>query len=240
MIFSAANAAARHLFTKPFRQLFWKTLGLTLLCLAALWLIIRQLFFSYLWGWFAPLLPNFPEWAGWLGLIAAIILGMGLAFLLALLIAPITALIAGIFLDDIAELVEKKDFPDQEPGHALPLGRAMIVSVKFLIIVIIANILALFSFFVPGLHVFVFFIVNGYLLGREYFEFAAMRYLPEQDAKALRSQYSTTVFVAGLLITLFMAIPLLNLLTPLFAATMMVHLHQSISQKNHKALEKAL
>lgn len=239
MIFSAASAAASHLFTKPFRQLFWKTLGLTLLCLAALWLTIRQLFFSYLWGWFEPILPNLPEWAGWFGLLAAIILGLGLAFLLALLIAPITALIAGIFLDDIAELVEKQDFPDQKPGHALPLGRAIIVSVKFLIIVIMANILALFSFFIPGLHIFVFFIVNGYLLGREYFEFAAMRYHSEQDARLLRSQYSTTVFMAGLLIALFMAIPLLNLLTPLFAATMMVHLHQNISKKDQKAVQKA-
>lgn len=239
MIFSAANAAIQHLFTKPFRALFWKTLGLTLLCLAALWLAVRQLFFSYIWVWVEPILPNLPEWAGWFGFIAAIILGMGLAFLLAMLIAPVTALIAGIFLDDIAEIVEKKDFPDQMPGNALPLGRAMIVSVKFLIVVIVANLLALFSFFIPGLHVFVFFIVNGYLLGREYFEFAAMRYHSETDAKMLRSQYSNTVFIAGLIIALFMAIPLLNLLTPLFAATMMVHLHQSIWQKDQKALTKA-
>jgi CysZ protein len=39
------------------------------------------------------------------------------------------------------------------------------------------------------------------------------------------------VFLAGLAIAAFLAIPLLNLLTPLFAAGMMVHLHKLISRR---------
>ena len=84
---------------------------------------------------------------------------------------------------------------------------------------------------VPGVNIAAFFLVNGYLLGREYFEFAAMRYRSEDEAKAIRSRHGGTVFVAGLLIAGFLAIPIVNLLTPLFAAALMVHLHQRIAAK---------
>ncbi len=83
----------------------------------------------------------------------------------------------------------------------------------------------------PGINLIAFFVINAYLLSREFFEFAAMRYRSEAEAKALRSQYGVTVFLAGLVIAGFMAIPIVNLLTPLFAATMMVHLHKAISKR---------
>jgi CysZ protein len=73
-----------------------------------------------------------------------------------------------------------------------------------------------------------FFVVNAYLLSREFFEFAAMRYHAPEQARQLRSRHGTTVFIAGLVIAAFLAVPLLNILTPLFAAGLMVHLHQMI------------
>jgi len=74
--------------------------------------------------------------------------------------------------------------------------------------------------------------VNGYLLGREFFEFAAMRFRPPAEARAFRSKHSSTVFMAGLLIAGFLAIPFVNLLTPLFAAGLMVHLHKKVSKRD--------
>jgi CysZ protein len=106
-----------------------------------------------------------------------------------------------------------------------------VVSLKFLGVVVLGNIAALFLLFVPGINLIAFFVINAYLLGREFFEFAAMRYRSESEAKALRSQYGVTVFLAGLVIAGFLAIPIVNLLTPLFAAAMMIHLHKAISQR---------
>lgn len=83
----------------------------------------------------------------------------------------------------------------------------------------------------PGINIAAFFVVNGYLLGREFFEFAAMRFRDEAEAKALRRRNAGTVFVAGLVIAAFLAVPLLNLLTPLFAAAMMVHLNKLVSAR---------
>jgi CysZ protein len=229
MILDAARAAASQLFSTEFRSVFFKTLGLTLLTLAALWLGLKELFDWLALPWIDALLPGFPGWAGWLGFIAAIVAGVGLALGLALLIAPVTAIVAGLFLDDIAETVERTDYPLDPPGRSVPALQSIVLALKFFAVVIAGNLVALLLLLVPGINIGAFFLVNGYLLGREFFEFAAMRFQPEADAKALRSKYAGTVFLAGLVIAGFLAIPLLNLLTPLFAAAMMVHLHKAVS-----------
>lgn len=229
MILDAARASASQLFSPEFRAVFFKTLGLTLLALVALWFGIRELFEWLAMPWLSALLPGLPAWTGWLGLIAAIIAGVGLALGLALLIAPATAIVAGLFLDDVAEVVEKTDYPRDAPGKPVPVLRAVVLAVKFFGIVILGNLIALFLLFVPGINIAAFFLVNGYLLGREFFEFAAMRFRSEQEAKDLRRRYAGTVFMAGLVIAAFLAVPILNLLTPLFAAAMMVHLHKAVS-----------
>jgi CysZ protein len=232
MILDAARLSLANLFAPETRNVFWKTLGLTILVLVGLWFSLRELFAYYAWPWMAAFFPDLPDWTGWLTFIAAIAASIGLALALALLIAPITALIAGLFLDDVAEVVEKRDYPNDPPGKALPLGQAIIGSIKFLGVVILGNIIALFLLFIPGINLIAFFLVNGYLLGREFFEFAAMRFRTPAEARAFRSKHSSTVFIAGLLIACFLAVPIVNLLTPLFAAGLMVHLHKAISKRD--------
>jgi CysZ protein len=232
MILQSARLSLLNLFAPETRSAFWKVLGLTILVLIGLWFALRGIFIGYVWPYAADLLPSVPDWAGWLTFIFAILAGIGLALGLALLIAPVTALIAGLFLDDVAEVVEKRDYPHDPAGTDMPLGRAMVESVQFLGVVILGNIVALFLLFLPGINLVAFFLVNGYLLGREFFEFAAMRFRPPHQAKAFRRKHQGTVFLAGLTIAGFLAIPILNLLTPLFAAGLMVHLHKALSARD--------
>lgn len=229
MILDAARLAASRLFTPPFRSVLFKSLGLTLLLLIVAWFGLKDVFEWLALPWLDTLMPGMPSWLGWLGFVAAIFAGLGLALGLALLIAPVTAVVAGVFLDDIAEVVEHEDYPGDRPGEAVPVMRGLVLSLKFLGVVAAGNIVALFLLLVPGVNVIAFFLVNGYLLGREFFEFAAMRFRPEAEARMFRRKHSTTVFLAGLVIAGFLAVPLLNLMTPLFAAAMMVHLHKMLS-----------
>jgi CysZ protein len=74
-----------------------------------------------------------------------------------------------------------------------------------------------------------FFIATAWLLGREYFELAAIRFHPVADAKALRRRHHATVFTAGLFIAGFVSIPILNLATPLFGTALMVHVHKRLT-----------
>ncbi|RVC83317.1 MAG: sulfate transporter family protein [Mesorhizobium sp.] len=228
MILDAARAAASRLFSPEFRSVFLKTLGLTLLALVAFWFGIESLLGWLAWPWLQTLLPGLPSWAGWLGaIVAGIVLAMGMA----LVVAPVTAIIAGLFLDDVAEVVERTDYPDDPPGRPVPALHSLVLAIKFFGVVVLGNIIALLLLLVPGINIAAFFIVNGYLLGREFFEFAAMRFRPEAEAKALRRKYAGTVFLAGLVIAAFLAVPVVNLLTPLFAAAMMVHLHKAVSAR---------
>jgi len=231
VIFDAARIAVFELLSPPFRAVFIKTLGLTVLALVALWFGLTSLVEWLALPWLQTLLPGIPSWAGWLG---GIIAAIALAFGMALLVAPVTAVIAGLFLDDVAEVVERTDYPRDPIGRAMPALRSLVLAIKFFGVVILGNIVALMLLLVPGINIAAFFIVNGYLLGREFFEFAAMRFRPEDEARALRRQYAGTVFLAGLVIAAFLAVPLLNLLTPLFAAAMMAHLHKAVSARESR------
>ncbi len=231
MILIAARLSLANLFAPETRRVFWKVLGLTLLALAVLWFALRGVFNSFALPWLQGFMPSSSDWTGWLTLFLAVFAGIALALAMALLISPVTALIAGLFLDDVAEVVEKRDYPGDAPGTAMPIAAALKSSVRFLGVVVAGNIVALLLLFIPGVNLVAFFLVNGYLLGREFFEFAAMRFRSPDDARQFRVKHALTVFLAGLVIAAFLAIPLLNLLTPLFAAGMMVHLHKLISHK---------
>jgi CysZ protein len=234
VILEAARAAIRNLFSPTFRRVMLKTIGLTLLALIALWFGLKEVFDWLALPWIDALLPQ-AGWAGWLSTMAAILAGVGLALGLALLVAPVTAVIAGLFLDDVAEAVERVDYAGDRPGSALPIGAAIVQSIKFFGVVILGNLVALFLLLIPGVNIAAFFVVNGYLLGREFFEFAAMRHMPEHEAKALRRRHAGTIFLAGLLIAAFVSIPLINLLAPLFAAAMMVHLFKMLAADDPEA-----
>ncbi|MBY5881401.1 sulfate transporter family protein [Rhizobium ruizarguesonis] len=232
MILDAARLSLANLFASETRSVFWKVLGLTILVLVGLWFALRGAFMAFLFPWLTGFFPDMPDWAGWLAFLFAILAGIGLALMLALLLSPVTALIAGLFLDDVADVIEKRDYPKDAPGTAMPLGPAMASSIKFLGVVILGNIVALLLLFIPGVNLVAFFLVNGYLLGREFFEFAAMRSRSPDEARLFRTKHASTVFLGGLVIALFLAIPIVNLLTPLFAAGMMVHLHKLVSAKD--------
>ena len=67
-----------------------------------------------------------------------------------------------------------------------------------------------------GFGAVIFFLATAYILGREYFELAAMRFRPPAEAKALRKRNAAMVYVGGLFIAAFVSIPIVNLATPLF------------------------
>ena len=138
---------------------------------------------------------------------------------------------AGLFQDEIAGTVERLGYPADPPGRDVPLMRGLWHTVKFTGIVILGNILALLLLLIPVVNIAAFFVVNGYLLGREYFEAAAMRFHSEADTKRLRQDNAVTVFAAGLVIAAVLAVPILNLVTPIFATSFMVHLHKRIAAR---------
>ena len=231
MVIEAARLALANLFQKETRSVFFKVLALSIIALTALWIGVRQIFVWLAMPWLSSIIPGVPDWAGWFAFVFGVLASIGLALALALLIAPVTALIASFFLDEVADVIEKRDYPADAAGHAMPLGDAIVSTLRFFGVVVLGNLIALFLLLVPGINLIAFFLVNGYLLGREFFEFAAMRYRSPESARAFRSDNAGQVFLAGMLIALFLAIPIVNLITPLFAAGLMVHLYKLLDKQ---------
>ncbi|TCT12026.1 CysZ protein [Tepidamorphus gemmatus] len=214
-----ALAALSDVVSAPFRRVLLRSLGLTIAVLVGLWLLLVSVIGSYLvlpWGW----LETLVDWLAGAGLL------VGMVFL----VAPVTSLVAGLHLDEIAETVETTAFPGDRPGVALPIGQSVVLSLKFSGLVILANLIALVLLLVPGVNLVAFYLANAYLLGREYFELAALRYRSYEDARNLRRANGGRVFLAGLLVALMVSIPIVNLLTPLFATSLMVRLHRRIGR----------
>ena len=227
MIYEAATKSANEILKPRFRSVVWKSLGLTVLLFFGMWLGLQILATNYLF-------PFLEGWT-WVTSIIAWVLGVGVILGAGFLLAPTSAIFAGLFLDEVAEHVEETHYPNHRKGTPMPLGSSITLAIKFALMVVAVNLVALMLFLFAGLGVIVFFVANGYLLGREYFQFAAMRYRPEKEAHALRRKHWGTVFMGGMVIAGLMAIPLLNILTPVFAAGMMVHLHKSLASEEEMA-----
>lgn len=220
-MFQAASRAMSQVFERPYRAIFWKMLGFTLAVLLVIWIALQGLVAGFV------ALP-YP----WLETALSILTGIGAVFALGFLIAPISALFAGLFQDEIAEIVERQDYPGDRPGKALPLAQSIGQTIKFTGVVILGNLFALLLLLVPGINLIAFFLVNGYLLGREFFEFAAMRFIPPAEARAFRKARSGTVFLGGLMIAGLLAVPILNLVTPIFATLLMMHLYKRLASRS--------
>jgi CysZ protein len=221
----SALRAARQMVSPPFRTVLLKSLGLTLLLLVVGWFGLQAAAERLL------VIPN--ETANW---IAHLVLGLGTAFGMLFLVTPVTAAVAGLFLDDVAEIVEREHYPQDPAGRPVPLLRGLLLSARFFLLVLGINILMLPLIFVPVVNVVAWVGVNGYLLSREYFSLAALRFRPEAEAAALRRRHKTTVLSAGLLTAALAVLPFANLLTPLFATAFFVHLHKRISTEEAERL----
>jgi CysZ protein len=217
-MFEAALAALREMFSPPFRAALIKSLGMTLVFLALAWVGLDKLALSFV-------TVNHP----WLQLALAYATGVGLFLFLAFLLGPISVLVAGLFLDDLADVVEADLYPPGERGEAIPAAQAILMGLRFAAVSAGVNILALLLLLVPGLNAAAFLLANAYLLGREYFLFAATRFRSLEEATELRRRYAPQLFVAGLFIAFFVATPGLNVLTPLFGVAFMTRIHKMLS-----------
>jgi len=239
----AAIKALSQMLSPPMRSILWRSIGLALVLLTVLAIGLQRLL-SWLVtsgeGWAEAMLgPNFHTPLDILTWILSIAAGLGVVFGGIMLMPAITSLVASLFVDDVAEHVEREYYPAERPGVALPFGMAMREGLKTSGLTILVYLVALPFVFLAGAGFLIFFLATAWLLGREYFELAAMRFRSPADAKAMRRDNAATVFTAGLVIAAFVSIPLLNLATPLFGMAFMVHMHKRMSGSRPHLIEPA-
>jgi len=230
-----AAKALRQMVSPPLRAVLWKSAGLALALIIAAAAALDGLINWLLGAGSAAVESSFGAHAhlpataiAWLLSIAA---GLGIIFGSVLLMPAVTAFVASFFADQIAEQVERVHYAGDRPGVALPLWLAVLEGGKTALIAVAVYVCVVPLLLFAGLGAVIFFLAIAWLLGREYFELAAMRFRPPAEAKALRKRNAATVYGAGLLIAGFVSIPIVNLATPLFAMALMVHVHKRLTQK---------
>jgi uncharacterized protein involved in cysteine biosynthesis len=223
------------------RSILWRSIGFALVLITVLAIGLQRAL-----SWFATsgevwaeaaLGPNFATPLNILAWIISIAAGLGVVLGAVFLMPAVTSLVAGIFVDDVAEHVEREYYPAERPGTALPVGLGITLTIKTALLTILVYLLALPFVFIAGAGFIAFFIATAWLLGREYFQLAALRFRPLAETRAMRKDNAGTVFVAGLVIAAFVSIPIVNLATPLFAMAFMVHMHKRLSGPRPELIE---
>ena len=216
MIADALDALAE-IFSPPFRRVMWKSLGLTTAILVLAGVGLDRLALS--------LVHVGPAW---LNAILSVVIALGLFVGMIFLAPPTASLVAGLYLDDVAAMVERTIGPHGPPGRPLPLATSVAMGMRFAVLSVLVNVIVLTLTVFTGIGLASFFVLNGYLLGREYFELAAMRHLTAADARFLFHRHWPMVLIAGAVVSGFVAVPVLNLFTPLFATAFMMRVYKRV------------
>jgi len=217
-MFQDALASFREIFTPPFRQVMVKSLGVTLAILLSLWGVLEKL-----------AVYESSSTAPWVAMVVKVTTALGLSVGMFFLIAPVSMLVAGFFLDELAEHVEARVYPDGRKGAAAPLSQSLALALRFFFASLFVNFAAFLLWLLPGVNALIFFAANAYLFSREYFEMAASRFLTSEAIRALRQRNGWRIYVYGVVIALFVVTPVVNLVTPLFGIALMVRLNKRLT-----------
>lgn len=148
------------------------------------------------------------------------------------LMVPVAAAFTSLFLEDVAQAVEERHYPGLPLPPRIPFLDTLIDSANFFAVLVAVNVLALMLYAFAGPFVpVVFWAVNGFLLGREYFTLVAMRRLGRDGAKALRRRHAGQIWLAGTLMAAPLSVPLVNLLIPVLGAATFTHLFHRLDTR---------
>jgi len=207
------------------RRVIWISLGAAIAVFAALWLTIGTVIES------TELFAS-----GWLETIVDV-LGWAATLVLTWFLFPaVFTVIASLFLDRVAGATEARHYADLPEAPGARLGAALGATAGFLAAMVALNLIMLIFLLIPPLFPFVFYGVNGYLLGREFFELVALRRIGLEEVRNLRKAHRGRLFLAGIVIAFLFTVPGLNLVAPVIATAAMVHLFENFRTPQPSAI----
>lgn len=217
----AFELAVRQLSDPRLRGIIWQSLALSLVLqvgigVLAWWAL--QSFATFQWSW----LNEAIRW-----------LGGGAVVVLALMLFPASfGIVISIFMEKIADIVESEHYPNLGPARGIPVWTGIWSGILFLVTLIVLNLLMLpfylVALFVAGLGAVLFYGVNGWLAGREYYEQVALRRRDPAEVRAWRKANGGTLWLTGAAIVFLGTIPILNLIVPVLGIAAMVHVAQML------------
>ncbi len=213
--------ALSQLFDRKFQHVLW---GSILLTIALLFVSFGAL--VLLAGWAIPDIISIP-WVGdveWLS--TGLNIGMILLVILlsVFLMFPVASIFIGFFLETIAGAVERKHYPDLPKVTSLTFMESLTNATKFMFLLIFANLVGLIIYFLSTvLAPIIFYLVNGFLLGREYFHVVGVRHIGTKKAKQVWGSNRIEIWMTGTLLAVLLSIPIVNLIVPILGVAVFTH-----------------
>jgi uncharacterized protein involved in cysteine biosynthesis len=222
----AFELAVQQLGDPRLRSIVWQSLALSLVLQTALgvlaWWALQSLA-TFQWGWVNEVI----RW-----------LGGGAVAVLALMLFPASfGIVISIFLERIADIVEGKHYPQLGRARGIPVWTGIWSGIVFLVTLVAINLVMLpfylVALFIAGLGAVLFYGVNGWLTGREYYEQVALRRRDPAEVRAWRKANAGTLWLTGIVIVFLGTIPVLNLIVPVLGVAAMVHVAQGLRPPFH-------
>ncbi len=209
---------------------FWRVLGLGLAMSIAL--------LAGATGVVQLLLPDqiILPWFGEIAWLSNLLSGFVLVAMIGasvFLMIPVAALFLGVMLEPIAGAVEAKHYAHLDPPAPRPISEQLKEAVLFMCILIVVNLIGLVIYFASTLLApVIFWIVNGILLGREYFQVVAMRWLGREGANKMRAKHRWQIWMAGFLMAVPLTIPVINILVPILGVATFTHMFHRLNTQS--------
>jgi CysZ protein len=221
MMLTAFHRALTDAFAREQRRAIVVSLVLALIALLLLWLGATVLLHE------AQFVGNrwFDTAIEVLGSLAALVLSW-------ILFPATTMVVLGFFLDGVVAAVERRHYPELGPARRIGIAAAAGSALRLTFLAVVLNVVILPLYLVPVINLFIYYGLNGYLVGREYFELVALRRMDKEASRAMWRRHRGMLVSAGVVIAFLLSVPLFNLMAPVMAAAFMLHLVEGLRRHN--------
>lgn len=220
MLFIATFKALRNLLLPGIMKIFlWCLLAYAVAFGALVWLMT----------WLVDRFTTLPQIEGFFASLLASAGGVLLAWFMFPLLYPV---LVSFFDEHVAEIIDREDYPDQ-PQAVAPFWPTLGNDIWFTLKALALNIVCLPLFFIPLIGLVLYYGLNGYLLGTQFFRMAAGRRIGQAEADALRRKNFASIMLTGVAISFLATIPFVNLAAPILGVAIMTHLFYQVRAKTY-------
>lgn len=233
---SALTKALGQMGDPKLQKVFWKGVVGAVLAFILLYSVLYFVMSQIAWTEIPFYIGDFFAWIGdSLDIFGGVFFGGTILITTYFLFPAVMIAVVGIFLEDVCKAVEDKHYPNLGEARKVTIVDSLWNALKFVGVVVLINIIAapfyVLTFWIAGLGIILYYLINGYLIGREYYELVAFRRMPAKNATKLRRAHRGKIMLAGAATAFAMTIPIVNILTPIIAAAMMVHIFMRLPRR---------
>jgi uncharacterized protein involved in cysteine biosynthesis len=209
-----------------FRKLLWMGVALSVALLFVMYAFVLLLVQLLIPGALFLPITGQVQGLGSLFSFGSILYLLGLSVFL---MVPVASVFTGLYLNDVADAVEDEHYRGLSPRNSVPFRETTNDAMRYFGLLVALNVLGMGVFALSnGWGLGVLWLVNGYLLSREYFTMVARRRHEADAARTLQKHHMIRLWLPGIVLAAGLSVPILNLAMPLVGAAVFTHMYHRL------------